>query len=248
MNEDSNIKKAGSADSNIKKAQPKSGLSVRDTIAAQYSADLSGRNGATKQFDTFLELVNTEISSSMDRMTFSSGQGGAQIFGRGGNFAFSAPAAARRRPSPEESTEVKSRLDLIPQESDEHILRAPKIVRGVNDLDTDAVITNDPISLVADMWVVFKIDDVSVFPYAFTVAVVEEDDLYYSFDEDDDLTDAAIPIYKLTSEPVDSMSVVVREDVYATRFLNGEVLILSGRFVQVPDKPIGRFVPVIIPL
>ena len=245
--------------SNIRQATPKQGLdtgsvegakggliSGKERVAMEYSKDLSGEQGPVAMFDAVDEIAAKRVEQAMNRITFA-GRGGASIFGANGSFS-----VVSRQGAPESGVLIEdhkeSRLDLVPGENEEHTLRAPKIVSGVNDLTTDIVITNAPISLEAGKWVVFKIDDVTVQPYAFIVGVVDEGEPYYTFDDDDNLTEAAIPIYRLTDEAIDSMSVPVREGVYATRFLNGEVLVLSGRFVQVPSKPIGRFVPILIPL
>lgn len=246
--------------SNIRQATPKQGLdtgsvegakggliSGKERVAMEYSKDLSGEQGPVAMFDAVDEIAAKRVEQALNRITFA-GRGGASIFGANGSFS-----VVSRQGAPEsgvliEDPKGESRLDLVSGENEEHTLRAPKIVSGVNDLTTDIVITNAPISLGAGKWVVFKIDDVGVRPYTVTVDVVDEGEPYYTFDDDDNLTEAVIPIYRLTDEAIDSMSVLVREGVYATRFLNGEVLVLSSRFVQVSSKPIGRFVPLLIPL
>jgi hypothetical protein len=166
MSEESNIKKAqpkqgletGStakpSESNIKEAQPKSGLetksvegasglSPKDKIAASYSDDLSGKNGATKQFDTFLELVNTEISAAMNGMTFSSGHGGAQIFGRNGQFAVAMANIVQRAIVPEETPNERAAiwdLEIVNAAAGTVKVNCGTIIRDVTSLTTQLTI------------------------------------------------------------------------------------------------------------
>jgi len=134
-------------------------------------------------------------------------------------------------------------------------LREPMILAGLNDLHTSLDVANDDVILEADSWLVFRVDNVNPAPspFSFTLEVVDAESggelKPYTFDpEDDTLTDAVIPIYRLTSEKIDSFSESVGGGLFATRVINGDVLVLSSRFVQVPDKPIARFVPVLISL
>lgn len=83
----------------IEEAQPKQGLetgglvsgseAARARVALNYEDDLAGKNGPTARFDTFRELIGTEIASALNEMSFSAGDG-SQIFGRGGRFALTA--------------------------------------------------------------------------------------------------------------------------------------------------------------
>ena len=148
-----------------------------------------------------------------------------------------------------------SRLDLIAGEAEgSRKLREPLIVAGINSLHETLEITNDEIIPAADHWIVLRVDSVSPAPepYSFTLDIVASESggalKSYTFDDDDILTEAVLPIYRLTDEAVDSFSASVGEGIFATRVINGEVLVLGSRFVQVPDKPVGRFVPSLISL
>jgi hypothetical protein len=149
-----------------------------------------------------------------------------------------------------------SRLDIVAGTDEGSIkLREPLIVAGITDLHDSLEITNEDVTLQADKWLVFRIDNVNpgTSPFSFTLdlADAESDGALkpYTFDPDDDtLTDAVIPIYRITSERIDSFSESFGDELFATRVINGEVLVLSSRFVAVPDKPIGQFVPVLISL
>jgi hypothetical protein len=149
-----------------------------------------------------------------------------------------------------------SRLDIVAGVTEgTKKLREPMILAGINDLHTSLEITNDEVTLAPDSWLVFRVDNVNPAPspFSFTLEVVDAESggaiKPYTFDpEDDTLTEAVIPIYRLTSQKIDSFSESVGEGLFATRVINGDILVLSSRFVQVPDKPIARFVPVLISL
>ena len=148
-----------------------------------------------------------------------------------------------------------SRLDIVAGTAEgTKKLREPVIVAGINSLNEYLAITNEDVTLESGKWLVFRVDNVNPTPdpYSFTLEVVDEESggkiESYTFDDDDELTDAVLPIYRLTAEKVDSFSESVGEGIFATRVINGDILVLSSRFIQVPDKPIGRFVPVLISL
>lgn len=239
----------------IEKAQPEQGLrtgkvegasseSTLDRIAEQYADDLMGKNGARALFDTQRELIQTEIGAARDEMTF--GGDTVQITGRNGHFSINAPRGNKKGGVIEDEFPVLRRWDLVPAGSDTWVLHAPLIYAGVSDLGTEYAITNDAVELDDDSYVVLIIDDVTAYPYTFTLDVVPAEaggELEaYTFDPDTDaLLTAQCPIWKLSS--TETEGAVVLGDFYGTKLVVDKPLVVASHLVLVTDRPMTQFAP-----
>jgi hypothetical protein len=139
----------------IKEAQPKQGLetgglvsgseAARARVALNYEDDLAGKNGPTARFDTFRELIGTEISAALNEMRFTSGDG-TGIFGREGSFAVEANPKTRGKGFiPETKTVLPARWDIQVVDSSAgeiQLARAGTIINDTIDLTAGIAITD----------------------------------------------------------------------------------------------------------
>jgi hypothetical protein len=140
----------------IEDAQPKqgletgslegaSGLSPRARVALNYEDDLAGKNGPTARFDTFRELIGTEISAALNQMRFTAGDG-TQIFGREGSFAVNSPTKSRGGSAPQEGVNpFPARWDLAVVNSVTGTIRLARvgtIIKDAVDITTGIAITD----------------------------------------------------------------------------------------------------------
>lgn len=139
----------------IEEAQPKQGLetgglvsgseAARARVALNYEDDLAGKNGPTARFDTFRELIGTEIASALNEMSFSSGDG-SQIFGRGGRFALTASTPKAKKGVVTDTVASKAaRWDIVVTDPDSaafELARPGTILKDLTDLEDPFTITS----------------------------------------------------------------------------------------------------------
>jgi len=129
-------------------------------------------------------------------------------------------------------------------------LRAPVVVAGITDLGNVLVITNEPITIEADKFVVLEIDDVLVNPYTFTLALKEVDEEggleVYTFTGEDALETVNLPLYKLTATA--SAGSVRIGDFHAVSYIATGIKALASHQVLIPDRPASAYVPRLVPV
>jgi hypothetical protein len=150
------------------------------------------------------------------------------------------------------------RWELVAEDSErpERVkLRAPMVLEGVTALADKLEITNDPVTLRANAWLVLEVDDVKASPYKFTFKIVNgglngPDPAVYEFQaaEPRALTKARLPLYRITSEEGDEGAVPVADGLYAIRYIGKGIMVLISHMVFIPDTFRTRAVPRLLPL
>jgi hypothetical protein len=146
---------------------------------------------------------------------------------------------------------TESRWDLVPDPDDtgetpQRILRAPLVYQGVSTIGDGITISNDPITLESNKYVVLVLDDPSQSPYDLRLDIVaegEEGQLdAYEFDPgDDSLVSAKFPLWKVADEASPGSFAV--GGFHLTKLCGDGALVVVSHAVLVPDRPVTAFCP-----
>lgn len=141
----------------------------------------------------------------------------------------------------------EERWDLIADDGG-YIVRDP-LVMAFYGSATSIPITNDPVTLAANSWVVLTVN-LAASPYTMTLARVAAEtggDLKaYTFDVSDSLTSARLPLHYISSTERPGAKKV--GDFWALKYVSGTIQTLASHLVLVPERPISRPVPRLISL
>lgn len=141
----------------------------------------------------------------------------------------------------------EERWDLVSDDSG-YIVRDPLVMVAYGSV-TSITITNSPITLANNSWVVLNLN-LAASPYTATLARVSAltggDLQTYVWNEEDQLTAARLPLHYI-SETERPGAVQVGE-YWALKYVSGTIQTLASQMVLVPDRPISRPAPRLISL